>query len=116
MTMLVTLEQAKAHLRVTHTADDDDIILKTEAASAAIINYLKPAVTDAFLDTAGDPIMTGDSPPVSTVPRIAQQATLLMLGWMFCYREGDDEKAFIPGYLPAPIISLLYPLRDPTLS
>lgn len=114
MTMLVTLDQAKAHLRVTHSSDDADIELKVEAASGAVLNYLKSAA-DAFLDSSGEPIMTTDSPPVSTVPREVQQATLLMLGWMFNFREGEGQ-GMTPGYLPVAVVSLLYPLRDPALA
>jgi len=114
MTMIVTLDQAKAHLRVTHDGDDEDITLKVHAASGAVINYLKSAA-DVFLDTSGEVLGMSDSPPVSAAPKVVQQATLLLLGWMFSFREGDAD-TFTPGYLPAPIVSLLYPLRDPALS
>jgi len=110
--MIVTLEQAKDHLRVTHDSDDNDITLKIHGASAAIINYLKSSA-DSFLDSSGEVVLDSSALPV--VPFVVIQATLLMVGWMYNFREGED-KAFVPGYLPAPIISLLFPLRDPALS
>jgi two-component system OmpR family response regulator len=53
MTQLVTLDQAKLHLRVDQDAEDDDITLKIEAASAAILDYIGDAQY-LFLYTGGD--------------------------------------------------------------
>lgn len=117
MTMLVTLEAAKAHLRVTHDLENEDITLKIHAASAAVINYLKDTA-DLFLDSSGEVLMTADSPPVPDVPFVVAQATLLTLGWMFKNREGDVGVGgvnYTLGYLPLAVTSLLYPLRDPAL-
>jgi hypothetical protein len=47
MTMLITLDQGKAHLRVTHDAEDTDIEAQIHAASALVINYLKDAAEAA---------------------------------------------------------------------
>ena len=115
MTMLVTLNQAKKHLHVTHTADDADITLKVHAASGAVINYLKTSA-EAWIDSSGEVI--SDSNGVTTVPQEVQQATLVLLGWMYNYREGEtgETPAFQMGYLPAPVTALLYPLRDPALA
>jgi hypothetical protein len=119
MTMLVTLEQAKAHLRVTHAYDDADIELKIHAASAAIIEYLKEEGADPFLDSSGEVLMTGDSPPEPDVPRNVQQATLLLVGDFFKNREPTPDDV-VPaqygyGYLPRAVVALLYMRRDPTL-
>ena len=52
---LLTLVEAKTHLRVTSTVDDDDITLKTQMASDIVRNYLKtmdnPDWTDANVPT-----------------------------------------------------------------
>ena len=52
---LVTLGQAKAHLRVTADDEDSDIQLKLNAATRMAINYLDRDVfdTQAELDAAG---------------------------------------------------------------
>lgn len=118
MVMLVTLEQAKKHLRVVHDSDDEDIVLKIEAASGAILNYLKEAA-DEFIDSSDEIIMTTDSPPASTVPKIVMQATLLLLGDFFKNREptSDDPVAsqYGFGHLPRAVIALLYHYRLPSL-
>jgi len=121
MTMIVTLEQAKAHLRVSHDSDDEDITLKIHAASGAIISYLKSAA-DVFLDTTGEVLGMSDSPPVSSAPYVVQQATLLLVGDFFKDREPSTEEVALTqfghgyGYLPRAVVALLYPLRDPALS
>lgn len=119
MTMLVTLEQAKQHLRVKHASDDADIELKVHAASAAVIEYLKEAGADSFLDSSGEVLMSDDSPPVPLTPPCVQQATLLLVGEFFKNREPTPDDAvpaqFGYGYLPRAVVALLYPLRDPTL-
>jgi hypothetical protein len=116
MTALVTLAQAKAHLRVDHSADDLDIELKIEAASGAVINYLKEAAEE-FVDSSGDVIMTTDSPSESTVPKVVQQAVLLMLGDFYKNREPktDDPVSAWFGTLPRAVTALLYSYREPTL-
>jgi hypothetical protein len=102
MTMLVTLPEAKAHLHVIHTSDDADITLKIEAASEAVLTYLK-----------------AETVPV-TAEKAAKQATLLLLGEFYERREGEQEgevgDAFGFGFLPRPVVALLYPHRDPSFS
>lgn len=39
----------------------------------------------------------------------------MMDGQFYKDPDGNSENAFTPGFLPAPVISLLYPLRDPAL-
>jgi hypothetical protein len=115
MTLLVTLDQAKAHLRVDHDADDDDITFKIEAASQAILNYLGEAAYE-FTDTGGE--VLEDSSGILT-PRIVQYATLLLVGDFYMHRE-PTASDMVPvsygyGYLPRAVIALLYNLRPPTI-
>lgn len=79
--MLITLEQAKRHLGIalTDTSRDNDITMKANAASDAILNYLK-------LDATSPLVAWDDS---NARPRW-QQATLLLLG-RFDQQRGDDE-------------------------
>lgn len=102
MTMLVTLPEAKAHLGVIHNGDDADITAKIEAASEAVLTYLKAETV----------------PPMAE--KVAKQATLLLLGEFYERREAEQEgeigQSFGYGFLPRPVVALLYPHRDPSFS
>jgi hypothetical protein len=124
---LITLAQAKAHVRVDHDAEDAQIEEFIEAASAAVVNYLKSGA-DVFLNTLGLPeeIFSDDSPPEVVdylVPPEVKTATKILVAQFFREREGfqGDEiggALGIPhgyGYLPRSVVVLLYPLRDPAL-
>lgn len=114
--MLVTIEQASAHLRRDTDADDNDLVLKIEAASGAVLNYLKDGA-DEFLDTAGQVPLDSNGDPVG-VPYEVRAAVLILLGVFYSYREGEAgiiNPQFSHGYLPPTVTALLYPLRDPAL-
>jgi len=108
MTMLVTLDQVKVHLRVDNDEEDDDLTLKIHAASASVLLYLKDAA-DAFVDTSG--AVTTD------VPWNVQAATLLMTGALYGNRgeDGGSSSGF-SNYLPPAVVSLLYPMRVPSVA
>ncbi|RYF63597.1 MAG: phage gp6-like head-tail connector protein [Comamonadaceae bacterium] len=117
--MLVTLEQAKDHLRIDTDAADADLTLKIHAASGAVLTYLKGA--NRFVqavDADGDPVVDEEGEPVYTEQVIfeVQAATLLMLGYLNKDRDGDGDDQFEPGFLPNPVTALLYPFRTPTLA
>ncbi|WP_460640101.1 head-tail connector protein [Larkinella harenae] len=111
--MLVSLQQASDHLRRDTTDDDSDLELKIHAASAAVINYLKAGAT--FLDTSGGVPLDTSGNPVG-VPYEVQAAVLLMLGVLYRDRDGQEMSQWELGYLPRPVMALLYPLRDPAMS
>lgn len=114
---LVTLEEASAHLRRDTNDDDHDLELKVHAASAAIRNYLKdtcPYQTET--DTAGEVIILYDSHGEPLVRNEVRAATLLMVGILYRDRDGQDNEIWEKGYLPKPIIAILYPLRIPTVA
>lgn len=122
MTLLVTVDQAKAHLHVDNSADDDDIELKVSAASAAVLAYIGET-QHLFLDTGGDPIDLEDTTADQAGLRalhIAQQATLLILADWFKNREPTASDVVDPrygyAYLPRSVTALLYSLRDPTIA
>lgn len=112
--MLVSLLQAKNHLRVDNDDEDSDIELKIHAASEAVVGYLKDAANE-FLDTNGEPEMDSSETPVG-VPFKVKAATLLMLGYLYRDRDGDPDKAYETGYLPKPVTALLYSLRKPAMA
>src|SRR3989304_10178499 len=116
--MLVSLNKGKQHLRMDHDAEDDMITTYIQAASAAVLNYLKSG-KDAFLDStnldsSGEVEVDSDDEPVG-IPFEVQAATLLMLGYLYKNRDNNDgiEGAFGQGTLPMPVTALLSPLRDP---
>ncbi|WP_207950790.1 head-tail connector protein [Marinobacter sp. JSM 1782161] len=118
MAMLVTLEQAKDHLKMDHDADDSDITLKIHAASGAVVSYLK-SVADAYFDSSGAVITDSSGDP--DVPFQVKAATLILTAEMYKNPEGLVEDpiggaaqiTYGYGYLPRSVVSLLYPLRDP---
>lgn len=115
MRMLVTLEQARQHLRrdLDNTGPDPDLTAKIVGASEAVLAYLK-SQADRFLDSSGNVFV--DSAEVPIVPGAVVSATLLMVGYLDVNRGSDDEGAFERGELPRPVTALLYPLRDPALA
>jgi hypothetical protein len=95
---LVSLPEAKAHLRITDTTHDADITQKLDAAQEAILAY------EAL---AGDATWTD-----ATVPRAVKHAILLLLTHYYEDRGEDlarDEAVW------AAIGRLLALYRDPTL-
>lgn len=121
--MLITLAQAKAHLRVDHDAEDEQITALIEAASGAVVNYLKSGA-DVFLNTLGLPeeIYNDDSPPQVSdyaVPPEVKAAVKILVGELFKNREAQQDGEIGGhgyGYLPRPVVMLLFPLRDPALA
>lgn len=108
---LVTLDQAKAQVKVDTTDGDTELSDMIEDASDAVVNYLG-AAADVFIntantDTAGDPI---------EVPRYAIRATLILLGYYYRNRDSDKDKAYLPGYLPPAVTAQLFPYRPPTIA
>lgn len=99
---LVTLAQAKLHLRIT-TADGDpgdaDIQLKLDQSTAIVLDYLK---------TSGDPAWTD-----ITVPMQVTASILLMTARLFEQR-GDAEQNDADLWMS--VERLLMRLRDPALA
>lgn len=111
--MLVTLEQAKQHLRVDYTQEDEHITLLVHAASGAAMNYLEEGAP--FLDSNEEPEMDSNGDIVG-VEYAIQAAVLLMVGYLYRLRDNNEGNEYTYGYLPFPVVSLLYPYRRPALS
>lgn len=109
MSLLVTLAQMKARLRIDTTSADTDYTLLLNQAQALVIDYVKQQYDDGAWAT------TVNAWTSATVPAQVSAAILLMAGWMDAHR-GDDDAKLAPGQLPAPVESCLWRLRDPGLA
>lgn len=112
--MLVTLAQAKLHLRIDEDDGDNDLELKIHAASGAVLNYVRQS-DPAWLDTAGEPVIDTAGEPAG-IPYEVKAATLLLLGDLYKERDGANTSQWSHGFLPVSVLSLLYPYRMPSLA
>lgn len=124
--MLVTLQQAKDNLLIDFNTYDTDITLKISSASGMVLNYLKSRrnlyvllVDDdgvPLLDSQGGVIYELDSQGARIVRDEVKHAVLILVGMFFRDRDGVEAKDWAPGFLPAPVTAILYPLRDPAIA
>lgn len=104
--ILVTLGQAKEHLRIRHDEEDESIQLKLDAAEDAVLDFL------------------GQETPIwddTNVPPRVVAAILITLEDLWRFRGGDDESlaAFnrmTDGELPVRATRLLHRLRELALA
>lgn len=111
---LVTLAQAKAHLRVTHAHEDGDIQLKLNAATRMALAFLDRDVfsTQAELDAA---VAAGTARPCPLLAAdddmdMVRAGILLTLGDLFANRE-EVVTGTITSQLPTGAKACLRPLR-----
>jgi hypothetical protein len=70
---------------------------------------------DPILDSDGWPEVDYDSNTPKTVRFEVRAAVLILIAEWFKNREASQDGGIGHGYLPAPVVALLYPLRDPAL-
>jgi len=130
MADLVTLEQARSHLRTDSDADDAWLEMMIPAISGAVFSWLKEdwrayvpetdAEGDVIVDSSGDPIPFEDSNGLTVKPKV-MAAVLVELAQQYRFRDGSDA-ASVPshwghGYvLGAGATSLLASLRKSTVA
>src|SRR4030095_747207 len=90
---LVTLATAKQQLRITDTLHDADVQAQLDAAEAIVLDYLKPTWVGG--------VPRGDLWPwtPNTLPRVVEQAILLMVTHLYEHR-GDDMTPASAGGTP----------------
>lgn len=98
---LITLAEAKDHLRVVSDDDDSDVWLKAQAASDFIVDYLKDQADDTW--------------DADSVPAPIKAAILMLLTDLHEFR-GDDPRVRESGELPGPVRAMLSFYRDPALA
>lgn len=125
---LITMEEAKAHLLVDHDDDDSDIERKLQEASAAVLTYLDGApIGQPKRDEQGDIVRTEDGDieylrdgDELVIRYEIKAAVKLLLGELYKHREteqgGEIANQYGYGYLPRPVVALLYPLRKPAFA
>jgi hypothetical protein len=97
------LEQAKAQIKVTSTADDADIALKLADAEAIILDYLKSQADASWTE--------------ETVPGPVRAAILRQFADLYRFRGDHPSDARTNGEDLAPgVTMLLRRLRDPALA
>lgn len=96
--MIVTLEQAKAHLRIDHDSLDADIKLKLAGAEARILHHL-------------DGLDLNKLKPDEIA--IIRAAVLNLVGWLDRIRANEEATGDERFWLPATVHQLLMPLRQP---
>ncbi|HFQ7085833.1 TPA: head-tail connector protein [Raoultella planticola ATCC 33531] len=107
MIELVTLIQAKEHLRIDDDAGDADLLLKIQAGSAVLLSYIQGS---------RDKVVDGDGNLIQGEPLLRMQESLLrLLGYLDRNRCGEEEEKLMQGELPLSITMLIYDLRQPTI-
>lgn len=101
MVALVTLDAAKAHLRIDDADQDVEVTERINDASDTVIDYIKrPA--HGWTD--------------ETVPGNVRASVLLVLGALWGSRPGvGEDRVDIDPITPA-VVSLLMRMRDPALA
>lgn len=105
---LVTLAEVKGSLHFDDNDEDAKLSLLIESASRKILRHIK-SDGEEYTDTSGE-IVPGN------VEGDIKVATILLVGILYRGVDGDEEKQFEMGFLPAPVVSLLYDRRLPTLA
>lgn len=98
MLNLVTLDEAKTHLRITSSEDDEDLKIKVDAASKLVLDY-----------TGGDDTTYADQ---ASVPADIKAATLVLIGKLDLDREGEEKGE---GHLPPTVRALLSSYHTPVI-
>lgn len=106
---LVTLEQAKKHLRLSGSHEDDDVRAKLRQAHGIIADYLSSTDTDWIAEV--------DAWTDETLPEDVRGAILLQFGELYRFRGDEvDQPKREPGCLSDTIRALLARKRQPVIS
>ena len=98
--MVVSLEEAKAHLRVQH--DEEDALIEGMIAQAQ-------TAAEDFCRVSFEPFLNDDGEAVEA-PGPVKLAILLMVGYFYEHREAEDGAGFRT--MRRAFMTLLYPYRD----
>lgn len=112
MTSLVSLDDAKMHLRIETTDFDTDIAMKIEQATELCLEWIARRGDEPAVD--GDPVVPWDE---TTVPPPIQAAILMQLSQLYDDRNaGKVVNEIGRGYLTPTVVALLHRFRKPVLA
>lgn len=132
---LITLAEARAHLRIDDVdsdggPDDPWLAVMIPAVSDAVLLWLKDpwrayvleldSDGQPILDSDGEPLPVLDSDGMEIVRPAVRAACLIELASLYRYREGEGKDNVVPGdaghgyVLNKTSTALLTPLRRPT--
>lgn len=129
--MLVSTDEARAHLRIDTVADDPWLKLWIPAISQAVLSWIKSPSrayepqTDSngkvIVDSNGDPVPMRDSDGKQIIKPMVKSAVLVELAQQYRFRDGSGAAAVPPhaghGYiLGAGATALLTGVRRSTVS
>ncbi|THJ30945.1 phage gp6-like head-tail connector protein [Lampropedia aestuarii] len=126
---IVTIDQAREHLRADADDEDDaDLQIKINAATEAVLDYITAPIWEPARSEDGRPVKGGDGIEVPAtdadgkkiVRATVRHAILLTVGYFYRERNGSQEHRVNDqngyGYaLPQSATALLYSLRKPTV-
>ena len=120
--MLVTIDQAKDHLRIDGDYDDPWLEMMIPAVSQAVLLWLKDEsrVYETEVDSNGDTVVIEDSNGPVVRP-VVKAAVLVELASQYRFREGEGVSTVLAnwghGYtLSMGATALLTPLRKSTVA
>ena len=99
--MIVSLEEAKTHLRIQHDEEDALIVGLIQQAQTAAQDFCRVSF-EPYIDDAGHE---------AEVPGPVKLAVLLMVGYFYEHREAEDGASYRT--MRRAFTTLLYPHRDP---
>ena len=99
--MIVSLEEAKTHLRIQHDEEDTLIVGLIQQAQTAAQDFCRVSF-EPYVDDAGNE---------ADVPGPVKLAVLLMVGYFYEHREAEDGASYRT--MRRAFTTLLYPHRDP---
>jgi hypothetical protein len=108
MIELVTLDEAKQHLRIDDDYGDTDLTLKIQGGSAAILSYVQGSRQLIVADNT-NALIEGEA-----LSRV-KTALLVLLGMLDRNRGGEEEEKLKQGELPFSVSMLIYDLRRPSI-
>lgn len=108
MVQLVSLTDVQNALRIDGDDEDSALVFLIEAASDAVVAYLKSGASGFIED--------GDLIPGAIVPDRVKAAIIYWIGVMRRNPDNDTEGAYSFGFPPLPVVALLHQMRDPALA
>lgn len=114
MIELVTIEQARAYVQIVGEDQDPKLLQMIRGASAMVMDFLK-LDDSAYLNSDGTMDVDSETGGYFEVPDRVQSSVLYLVGILFRDPDGVEMEKWRPGWLPAPVVSMLNSLRTPTL-